>query len=55
MYKNLLKNTTNITLGDKNELNFAWKVILSFIGWAVSLKWPFDTGARQHKQAIGTQ
>lgn len=35
MYKNLLKNTTNINLGDKNELNFAWKVILSFI-WVSS-------------------
>ena len=53
-YENLLKNTTNCFNEDEHGLNFSWKIILSLFEW-FHFKWPFNTGRKQYKQAVGTQ
>ena len=49
MYKNLLKNTSLLTLilGEKHGFNFIWKIILSFI-------WMSGSALHDHSLTIGS-
>ena len=52
-YKKSWKILLTLISGDKNELNFTYKLILSLIEW-FHFMWPFITGGRQYKQAVVT-
>ena len=47
------KNAANIDLGGETDWILLQRLFLVLFEWFRS-KWPFNTGGRQYKQAVGT-